>query len=227
MARQYLYIIFVLFGFLSMVAFGCGSQSDSGDAEKGPDTIADSTSGPAAEKDPGYPDPNVAEGSFTPADTDPVTGAKWENLVGVIQTNKGKIKVKFFHDAAPRHVENFVYLSRKGFYDGLLFHRYIAGFVIQGGDPEGSGQGGPGYTIPAEITEEYGHVKAAVASARLPDDVNPEQRSSGSQWYICLDNAPHLDGGYTVWGKVIEGMDVALELRMGDVMESVTIREKK
>jgi len=210
-----------------MVAFGFGSQSDSGDEQKGTDATAEPPPGQPAEKDPGYPDPKVAEGLFTPSETDPSTGAPWEDLVGVIQTNKGRIKIKFFHDAAPRHVENFVYLARSGFYDGLLFHRYVAGFVIQGGDPDGTGQGGTGYTIPAEITDEYGHVKAAVASARLPDDVNPEKSSSGSQWYICLDNAPHLDGGYTVWGKVIEGMDVALELRMGDVMESVTIREKK
>jgi len=137
-----------------MVSLGCVPQSDSGDAKKGPDTTEEPTLEKKAEKDPGYPDPKAAEGSFISAETDPITGDKWENLIGVIETNKGRIKIKFHHDAAPRHVENFVYLARRGVYDGLQFHRYVAGFVIQGGDPDGSGQGGPGYTIPAEIKDE-------------------------------------------------------------------------
>jgi peptidyl-prolyl cis-trans isomerase B (cyclophilin B) len=164
---------------------------------------------------------------FTPSEFDPVTEAPWEDLIGVIETNKGTIKIKFYHDTAPRHVENFVELVRDGFYDGLIFHRYEAGFVIQGGDPTGTGQGGPGYQIPAEISDKYGHIKGAVAAARQSDNVNPERKSSGSQYYICLDAAPHLDGAYTVWGQVIEGMDIALKLRQNDVMEKITIREKK
>jgi len=170
----------------------------------------------------GYPDPKAAEGSFTSAETDPLTGDKWENLIGVIQTNKGPVKIKFFHDPAPRHVENFVYLARAGFYDGLTFHRYEEGFVIQGGDPEGSGQGGPGYTIPAEFNPNK-HVTGAVAAARRSDDVNPTQRSSGSQFYIMVGEAPFLDGAYTVWGEVVEGMDVVMELREGDLMEKIVI----
>jgi len=203
-----------------------------------PEKPADTTKGPSTsdiqpaddeqpEKEAGYDDPKASEDSFVPSGTDPLTGAAWEKLVGVVETNKGRIKIKFFHDAAPRHIENFVYLARSGFYDGLMFHRYEPGFVIQGGDPSGTGQGGPGYKIPAEINSEYNHVKGAIAAARQGDNVNPEKRSSGSQWYICLETAAHLDGNYTVWGKVIEGMDVVMKLRKGDVMKSITIREKQ
>jgi peptidyl-prolyl cis-trans isomerase B (cyclophilin B) len=154
-------------------------------------------------------------------------GVPYEDLIAEVETNKGRFKIKFYHDTAPKHVENFIKLTRDGFYDGLIFHRYVPGFVIQGGDPEGTGQGGPGYTIEAEISNKYKHVKGAVAAARRGDDVNPERHSSGSQWYVCLEAAPHLDGSYTVWGQVTTGMDVVLGLRQGDVMEKITIREKQ
>lgn len=170
----------------------------------------------------GYPFPRASSGMFTPSDNDLLTGNVWEDLTGVIQTNKGPVKIKFFHGAAPRHVENFVYLARAGFYDGLVFHRYEEGFVIQGGDPDGTGQGGPGYTIPAEFNPNL-HVTGAVAAARRSDDVNPAQRSSGSQFYIMVGDAPNLDGAYTVWGEVVEGMDVVMELREGDLMEKIII----
>ncbi len=170
----------------------------------------------------GYPFPSASSSMFTPSGNDPLTGNSWDDLTGVIQTNKGTVKIKFFHDPAPRHVENFVYLARNGFYDGLLFHRYVEGFVIQGGDPDGTGEGGPGYTIPAEFNPGK-HVVGAVAAARRSDDVNPTQRSSGSQFYIMVGDAPHLDGNYTVWGEVVEGMDIVMELREGDLMEKIVI----
>ena len=152
-----------------------------------PEKPADTTKGPSTsdiqpaddeqpEKAAGYPDPKASEDSFVASKTDPLTGAAWEKLVGVVETNKGRIKIKFFHDVAPRHIENFIYLARDGFYNGLMFHRYEPGFVIQGGDPSGTGQGGPGYKIPAEINSEHGHVKGAIAAARQGDNVNPEKR---------------------------------------------------
>ncbi len=110
-------------------------------------------------------------------------------------------------------VNNFVTLAKNGYYDGLTFHRVEPGFVIQGGDPAGDGTGGPGYTIPAEIN--HTHTRGALAWTRTGDQVNPERRSSGSQFYITLDATPFLDGGYTVFGQVIEGMDVADEDRRG------------
>ncbi len=133
--------------------------------------------------------------------------------VGVIETSMGKIVIEFYVKDAPQHVANFKKLANAGFYDSTTFHRVVPEFVIQGGDPlskdndrSNDGTGGPGYTIPAEIKAK--HVRGAVAAARLGDQVNPQRRSSGSQFYICLKDLPFLDGNYTVFGKVIEGMEV-------------------
>ena len=100
----------------------------------------------------------------------------------------------------------------------------IPGFVVQGGDPAGDGTGGPGYTLEAEIDPSLKHVTGAVATARLGDRVNPERRSSGSQFYICLGPQPHLDGGYTIFGQVVGGMEVVEKIQKGDRMEEVVIR---
>jgi len=150
-------------------------------------------------------------------------GSKGED-VAVIKTDKGDIVIKFYPEAAPKHVANFEKLAKEGFYNGLTFHRVVPGFVIQGGDPQGNGTGGPGYTIPAEI--KMPHTDGAVAAARLGDQVNPKRESSGSQFYICLGPQPHLDGQYTVFGQVIEGMDVARKIQKGDKMISVTIEKR-
>ena len=112
-------------------------------------------------------------------------------------------------------------LAQNGFYDGLTFHRVEPGFVIQGGDPAGNGSGGPGYTIPAEIN--HLHTKGALAWARTGDEVNPERNSSGSQFYVTLDATPFLDGGYSVFGQVIEGMDVAEKIAVGDKIQKIEI----
>ncbi|MFO7637696.1 MAG: peptidylprolyl isomerase [bacterium] len=129
----------------------------------------------------------------------------------------GAIKVKFHAQDAPRNVTNVANLAIKGFYDGLAFHRIIPSFVVQGGDPKGDGTGGPGYTVEAEMKRK--HLKGSLAMARTGDQVNPERRSSGSQFYLCLEALPQLDaGGYTVIGDLVEGMDV-LE-RIGAVQTS-------
>ena len=172
-----------------------------------------------------------------------------------IKTTAGRMVVELYNET-PVHRDNFLKLAREHYYDSTLFHRVIPGFMIQGGDPDSRkaedrmvplGQGGPGYTLPAEIRSSYIHRKGALAAARLGDDVNPEKRSSGSQFYIVqgrtwrpsdlaqlevqmnsdlpdsakvhytpdqvetyknLGGAPHLDGGYTVFGQVVAGMDV-------------------
>jgi cyclophilin family peptidyl-prolyl cis-trans isomerase len=141
-----------------------------------------------------------------------------------ISTEKGDIVVNLDAGAAPQTVSNFVFLAREGFYDGLTFHRVEPGFVIQGGDPLGTGAGGPGYTVPAEI--ELKHIKGAIAMARRGDQVNPERASSGSQFYITLDATPFLDGAYTAFGEVVEGMDVVESVAVGDVIDSITIEEE-
>ena len=149
-----------------------------------------------------------------------------KNKVAVITTPKGEITIELYASEAPQSVSNFVYLVKEGFYDGLTFHRVEPGFVVQGGDPDGVGTGGPGYTVPAEIVPTLKHVKGAVASARLPDQVNPERASSGSQFYITLEATPFLDDQYTVWGKVINGMSVVDKIQIGDVMTSIVIKDK-
>ena len=146
------------------------------------------------------------------------------SYAATIATDKGDIAVELDVGAAPMTVNNFVFLAREGFYDGLTFHRVEPNFVIQGGDPLGSGTGGPGYKVPAEIGLQ--HVKGAIAMARQGDQVNPERASSGSQFYVTLAATPHLDGAYTVFGKVVDGMDVVESIGIGDVIQSITIEEK-
>lgn len=124
-------------------------------------------------------------------------------LIAVIETDFGTIKFAFYPKFAPNTCRNFIKLARQGFYDGLLFHRVISGFMIQGGCPKGNGTGGPGWNIDAEFSD-LAHVKGAVSMARRPDDIN----SAGSQFFIVLRPQRGLDGDYTIFGHVIEGMDV-------------------
>jgi peptidyl-prolyl cis-trans isomerase B (cyclophilin B) len=134
-----------------------------------------------------------------------------------IHTAKGDIVFRFYPHDAKQHSAAFIKLAREGFYDGLKFHRVEPGFVIQGGCPQGTGTGGPGYTLDAEFNDKP-HVKGTVAMARSS---NPN--SAGSQFYICLGDARFLDKQYTVFGQTIEGQDVVDKIKVGDVMETVTI----
>lgn len=144
-----------------------------------------------------------------------------KKYIAVIETSKGTIKCELKPANAPLSVTNFIQLSQNGFYDGLTFHRVVPRFVVQGGDPDGSGRGGPGYTIPAEIGLK--HEKGALAWARLPDQVNPARRSSGSQFYIALERLTNLDGDYTVFGQTLEGMDVVSKIQVGDKIVKIDI----
>jgi len=140
--------------------------------------------------------------------------------IAVFDTSEGTIRVQLAGKDAPIHVGNFVELAQKGFYNGLKFHRYVPGFVIQGGDPLGNGTGGPGYRIKGEWTTNphNSHDDGALAMARsqMPD-------SAGSQFYFCLGPQHGLDGGYTVFGQTIEGKDVIAKLRVGSIINSITI----
>jgi len=138
----------------------------------------------------------------------------------VIEMAKGgEIRIELFTEDAPKTVESFITLSRKGFYDGLTFHRVVPGFVVQGGDPKGDGSGGPGYTLKAEFNPRK-HVRGTVAMARSQ---SPD--SAGSQFYICFAPASHLDGSYTVFGQVAKGMEVVDQIKVGDKMKSVKIED--
>jgi cyclophilin family peptidyl-prolyl cis-trans isomerase len=136
----------------------------------------------------------------------------------------GKIVIQLCPEIAPLTVENFEKLTTKGFYNNLTFHRVEKNptpFVVQGGDPQGNGQGGPGYTIPDEFTTKKLHKRGTVAMAH-----SSAPNSAGSQFYICLGDAPFLDGKYAIFGQVIEGMDVVDKIAVGDKMKSVTISIK-
>ncbi len=141
-----------------------------------------------------------------------------ENPTAVILTNKGEFKFELYEERVPTTVANFIELAESGFYDGLTFHRHEPGFVIQGGDPLGTGMGGSDKKIPLEIHPELKHIEGAVAMARSQDP-----NSASSQFYVTLAPAHPLDGSYAVFGNVTEGMDVVKSLRVGDSMEKVTI----
>lgn len=150
-----------------------------------------------------------AEFIDTPGKDDPA----YEYELVQIETDMGDILIWLYFQT-PLHQTNFLKLAKEGFYDGLIFHRVIDGFVIQGGDPDGDGTGGPGYTTDAEIFDELDHKYGAVAAARLGDNVNPDRKSSGSQFYI-VENAGgthFLDNEYTVFGQVVDGMTVVEEI---------------
>ncbi|MFK7822824.1 MAG: peptidylprolyl isomerase [Oligoflexales bacterium] len=125
-----------------------------------------------------------------------------------LETNKGKILIDLYPDIAPKHCKNMIGLAKVGFYDNLLFHRVIAGFVIQGGCPRGTGTGGPGYQVDAEFNERK-HEPGVLSMARAQDP-----NSAGSQFFLCLNDVPHLDNQYTVFGKTAdqESLDVVLEI---------------
>ena len=138
-----------------------------------------------------------------------------------ISTDKGDMVFTFFPDDAPQHSAAFIKLADDGFYDGLSFHRVEPGFVIQGGDPDGDGTGGPGYRLKAEFNDRP-HVRGAVAMARSSDP-----NSAGSQFYICLDDARFLDKNYTVFGQLQDGYDTLDQIRRGDVMKHVAVEPKE
>lgn len=136
--------------------------------------------------------------------------------VARISTEYGDIVIRLYADTAPITVSNFVYLTEGGYFNGLTFHRYEPGFVIQGGDPSGNGTGGPGYTFEDELSDDYTYSRGRVAMANRGPDTN------GSQFFIILAEAP-LPKAYSIFGEVLEGMDVVDKIRKGDVMTAVTI----
>jgi peptidyl-prolyl cis-trans isomerase B (cyclophilin B) len=139
-----------------------------------------------------------------------------------IETERGDIELELFPQHAPNTVNNFVFLAREGFYDGVKFHRVISNFVIQGGDPAGTGSGGPGYRFADElIGNPLKHEKGAISMANAGPNTN------GSQFFITHSPQPHLDGKHTVFGKVTKGQEVVDAIRQGDQILKVTIQESQ
>lgn len=137
-----------------------------------------------------------------------------------MRTDKGTMIIEFFEKDAPKTVANFVKLAESGFYDGITFHRVIPDFMVQGGDPDGTGGGGPGYSIDCELTGENQYHDRGVLSM-----AHRGRNTGGSQFFICHNrqNTAHLDRNHTVFGKVIEGLDVLDELRQGDKIQGITV----
>ena len=144
-------------------------------------------------------------------------------ITAEIITEKGTMKVEFYEKDAPKTVENFVKLSKDGFYDGLTFHRVLPDFVIQGGCPQGTGIGGPGYQIKCELDgDNQFHDKGVLSMAHAGRD------TGGSQFFIChsRNNTAHLDRNHTCFGKVVEGLEVIDDIRQGDEIEKIVIIEQ-
>ncbi|TWU22072.1 putative peptidyl-prolyl cis-trans isomerase [Novipirellula galeiformis] len=141
--------------------------------------------------------------------------------VATFDTSKGKIRIELFDDKTPKTVENFETLCEKKFYDGLSFHRVIPDFMIQGGCPQGTGTGGPGYQFEDEFHPELKHDGPGVLSM-----ANAGPNTNGSQFFITHLATPHLDGRHSVFGKVIEGQDVVDSIKQGDEMTTVRVTEE-
>ena len=141
----------------------------------------------------------------------------------IITTNKGVMEVEFFEKDAPIAVGNFKKLSREGFYNGLTWHRVIPDFVIQGGCPDGTGAGGPGYTIDCELDGENQYHDRGVLSM-----AHAGRNTGGSQFFVCHSrtNTSHLDRNHTVFGKVVKGVDIVDDIRQGDAIEKIEIVEE-
>lgn len=194
--------------FLSLVLFGFGCASEPvEDRSTTPSSSPSSMSTPPRISSPSFDFPGI------------LPPEEITNRQVHIQTPKGEIIFELFADTAPKAVSSFVYLTRNRFFDGLTFHRFVDGFVIQGGDPLGNGTGGPGYTFEDELTDPFTYERGMVAMANRGPNTN------GSQFFIMLANNP-LPKQYTIFGRVVRGMEVVDLLRAGDEMTTVTIEAK-
>jgi peptidylprolyl isomerase/peptidyl-prolyl cis-trans isomerase B (cyclophilin B) len=188
----------IIFPILAAALFMMPLSSDAGYIDS---KTVEKTMSKAPEKAPSATDKDLPEGNHV-----------------LIETDLGSIKIELLPDVAPNTVANFKVLASNGYYDGIIFHRVIPGFMAQTGDPTGTGTSGPGYRINAEFNATK-HVRGTVAMARTAD---PD--SAGSQFYICFGPQPHLDRQYTVFGQVVEGMEVVDQVKNGTVMNRVTLQ---
>lgn len=200
---------------LSLLFFvGCGKANHS------PDSAAINTnkSQPTSNQNTNSVNSSVNTPQYSSSGILPAT--EIQNKQIRIKTAKGEIVFELYPDTAPLAVSNFISLTKQKFYDGLTFHRRVEGFVIQGGDPEGTGRGGPGYRFNDELTDQHEYDRGIVAMANAGPNTN------GSQFFIMLADYP-LPKQYTIFGKVVEGLDVVDQIKVGDVMNSVTVEDKK
>lgn len=193
--RKYAYL-FISLIVLAAVLTACGGQSNDDQTNENEEQATE-------QADESNEEANEEE-QVTPTGDNPI--------VTMMMENGGEVQMELYPDIAPNTVNNFISLVEDGFYDGLIFHRVIPGFMIQGGDPEGAGTGGPGYAIKGEFSSNdfennLEHDRGVLSMAR-----SMEPDSAGSQFFIITDPSPHLDGDYAAFGKVIEGMEVVDEI---------------
>jgi peptidyl-prolyl cis-trans isomerase B (cyclophilin B) len=164
----------------------------------------------------------------------PMAAKQWRNAPAMsidtaktyqvtMSTSKGDIVLELYPNYAPKTVNNFVFLAREGYYDGLTFHRVISNFMIQGGDPTGSGRGGPGYQFEDEVDPLSNPLKHETGVISM---ANAGRNTNGSQFFITHVATPHLDGKHTVFGRVVEGQDVVNAIRQGDQMLKLVVEER-
>jgi len=192
--------VLLIFGMVAAITLGVGLFLGGGYGLPSQEAHADSSKYPDHAPKPG--DANVPQGNHV-----------------IINTKYGDIQIELYPDSAPDTVANFKALAASGFYNGLTFHRVVPGFVVQGGDPDGTGTGGPGYSIHSEFNARK-HITGTLAMARTSDP-----NSAGSQFYICLAPQSFLDGQYTVFGQVIKGMDAVKKIQKGDAMIRVSVEK--
>ena len=211
-------VLLVPIALLIFLGFGCTkSQDKSSDITFNyPDSVQEQTTTPAP-----------ATSTNTNVDSKPTLAfpgkLSEQEITGKqirIKTDKGDIVFDLFADTAPLTVSNFVYLTKGGYYNGLTFHRREEGFVIQGGDPNGNGTGGPGYKFADELSDKYSYDRGIVAMANAGPSTN------GSQFFIMLKDTP-LPKAYSIFGRVTSGLDVVDKIKVGDKMTSVTVEDKK
>jgi peptidylprolyl isomerase len=191
------------------LALACGDDADE------PSTpTEDATSSPATSP---APSPVAAPTPMTFAERPEITIDPDKKYFANVETTKGTIRIRLRPDIAIQTVNSFIFLAREGFYDGVTFHRVIPDFMAQGGDPTGTGNGGPGYTLPAEFSD-VPFERGTVGMARLAGDLD----SGGSQFFIAYTDQPNLNGQYTVFGKVVEGMKVVDSLTPRDPANPAT-----
>jgi len=206
---------------LVILAFACGGEEEESSLDSTPSaSLVLPTNPPTPNCPPPSPTatpPEVQMKSY-PAKPE-LTIDVSHKFIAHVYTTRGHFIVELLPDIAPEHVNSFVFLSRDKFYNGTVFHRVEPGFVVQGGDPTGTGRGGPGYTLPLEPSQEP-FVRGVVGMARSNDP-----NSAGSQWFVTLGDSPHLNGQYTVFGRVVQGMEVADCLQVGDAINTLDIQE--
>ncbi len=198
---------------------GCRRNADTGGGAAPPERAAEETTPePAAEKEP---EP-MAEKTPEPAAETPSDDGPRPLPRVTFETSKGEIVLELAEDEAPNTVANFIHLVEKGFYDGTPFHRVIPDFMVQGGDPTGTGTGGPGYRIPDEISPNLKHARGVISMANTG-----QPNTGGSQFFITHVPTPWLDGKHAVFGRVTRGMDVVDAIKKGDKIVQATVDRKR